>query len=327
MAGPGTVLALAQAGAVVGPFLAAAVFWALRRSGFRKVAWAGLALFALVYGLGVWTFLIEPKRLVVRQVEVVATQWRGDALRIGVITDTHVGAPHTDAARIRKVVARMNGQAPDLVVLLGDYVGDLEPAAARTTAQRAEILRGMEAFRELKAPLGVIGVIGNHDVAYDEEGIARALTAAGVSVLDNTAVHVARPGGDFWVGGVADVRSRRKRPSTSQALALVPAGAPALMLTHWPDVWTSVPSSVALTLAGHSHCGQVNFPFVGRLVYASYGSKRWPCGLYREGDRQLHVTGGVGVSILPVRFRVPPEIAVVTLRAPNPALAPAKSAH
>jgi predicted MPP superfamily phosphohydrolase len=73
---------------------------------------------------------------------------------------------------------------------------------------------------------------------------------------------------------------------------------------------------VALTLAGHSHCGQVNFPLVGRLLHASRGSRRWPCGPYRDGERRLYVTGGLGTSILPVRFRAPPEIAIVTLRGP-----------
>ena len=89
----------------------------------------------------------------------------------------------------------------------------------------------------------------------------------------------------------------------------------------------SVPASVALTLAGHSHCGQVNLPVVGRLVHASRGSKRWPCGSYDEAGRKLYVTGGVGVSILPVRFRARPEIAVVTLRAAKLELASTNSAH
>jgi len=74
------------------------------------------------------------------------------------------------------------------------------------------------------------------------------------------------------------------------------------------------PDRVALTLAGHSHCGQVNLPFFGRLLLASPGSEKWPCGLYEERGRKLYVTGGVGVSILPVRFNQPPEIVVITLR-------------
>jgi predicted MPP superfamily phosphohydrolase len=88
---------------------------------------------------------------------------------------------------------------------------------------------------------------------------------------------------------------------------------PVLAIAHWPDVFAAAPDRVALTLAGHSHCGQVNLPFFGRLIHASAGSEKWPCGLYEERGRKLYVTGGVGVSILPVRFLQPPEIAVVTL--------------
>src|SRR5690606_41218094 len=100
-------------------------------------------------------------------------------------------------------------------------------------------------------------------------------------------------------------------------LGEVPATAPVIVLTHWPVPFREVPHGVALALAGHTHCGQVNLPVLGRLVHASSASERWPCGLYDEGGRKLFVTGGVGVSILPVRFRAPPEIVVLTLKRPT----------
>jgi predicted MPP superfamily phosphohydrolase len=82
---------------------------------------------------------------------------------------------------------------------------------------------------------------------------------------------------------------------------------------------------VALTLAGHTHCGQVHIPFLGRYMPASSEeSRRWPCGLYEDHGRRLYVSGGVGVSYLPVRFLQPPEIAIVMLRAdPGQIRAPA----
>ena len=89
------------------------------------------------------------------------------------------------------------------------------------------------------------------------------------------------------------------------------------MLSHWPDAFASAPDRVALTVAAHSHCGQINLPVLGRLVHASNGSRIWPCGLYDVGMRKLYVTGGIGVSVLPARFLQPPEIAVITLRAPG----------
>ena len=86
-------------------------------------------------------------------------------------------------------------------------------------------------------------------------------------------------------------------------------------ITHWPDPFETMPPRVALTLAGHTHCGQVNLPILGRPILPSPASHRWPCGLYDEGGRMLFVPGGVGTSVLPVRFRAPPEIVIVTLRA------------
>ncbi|HEX7948063.1 MAG TPA: hypothetical protein VF495_25585, partial [Phenylobacterium sp.] len=157
-------------------------------------------------------------------------------------------------------------------------------------------------------------VLGNHDWWYGAGETAAALRKAGVTPLNNTAVHIARPGGAFWVAGLADLDSFAARPDAAQALANVPADAPVIMLTHAPDPWPQVPERVALTLAGHSHCGQVRLPVLGRPITPSPGSRRWPCGRYDEGGRILYVTGGVGTSILPVRFGVPPEIVIVTLR-------------
>jgi len=88
-----------------------------------------------------------------------------------------------------------------------------------------------------------------------------------------------------------------------------------VVMSHWPDAFATAPDRVAITFAGHSHCGQVNLPVFGRLMHASPGSEKWPCGLYSKGQGRLYVSGGVGVSIVPVRFNQPPEIAVVTLRA------------
>ncbi len=312
------VLVLAWIGVVLGPVYCALLIRRLLRA--RRIIFAsGLGLIAaLGWGLGVWAFLIEPATLTVRHVTVESAQWRGPPLRIGVISDTHVGAPHTDVARVERLVERMNAERPGIVVLLGDYAGGHEPAARRARPEQSEILRGVEAFQGLAAPLGVHAVLGNHDSWYDDAAISAALVRSGARVLDNRAERIARTGGAFWIAGLADMESPREPPRVSATLRQITDGAPVIVLTHWPDPFVDVPDRVALTLAGHSHCGQVNLPVFGRLVHASRLSGRWACGLYDEGGRKLFVTGGVGVSILPVRFRAPPEIVVVTLRAAKP---------
>ena len=318
------VLVLAWIGAVVGPIICALLIRRLLRGRRTIFAWSLGAVAAIGWILGVWAFLIEPATLTVRYVTVESATWRGPPLRVGIISDTHVAAPHTDVARIERLVGRMNAERPDMVVLLGDYAGGHEPAAVRALPERSEILRGIEAFRALEAPLGIHGVLGNHDSWFDDVAVSAALTRANVRVLENRAQRIARPGGAFWVAGLADMHSPRQLPTVSGTLSDVSDDAPVIVLTHWPDPFVDVPDRVALTLAGHTHCGQVNLPLLGRLVHASEMSERWACGLYDEGGRKLFVTGGVGVSILPVRFRAPPEIVILTLRAPtmvNPAVA------
>ncbi len=84
-------------------------------------------------------------------------------------------------------------------------------------------------------------------------------------------------------------------------------------LTHNPDVFPKVPDRVTLTLAGHTHGGQVRLPLIGPPVVPSQFGQRFAAGHVVEGGRHLFVATGVGTSILPVRFRVPPAVTVLTL--------------
>lgn len=314
MSRPGLVLILAWIAASVGPVLCFLMIRRMLRVRRIFLAWSLAGVFAVAWALGVWAFLLEPTTLKVRHVTVESAAWTGPPVRIGVISDTHVSAPHVDVGRMRGLVQRMNAEQPDIVLLLGDYTGGSSQAAERN---RPEILEGVEAFGALRAPLGAYAVLGNHDSWFDDAAITATLARANVPVLENRAVRVDRPGGAFWVAGLADMHSPRTPPLVPVTLRDIPDGAPTVLMTHWPDPFVEVPQDVALTLAGHTHCGQVNLPFLGRLVHASEMSERWACGLYDEGGRKLFVTGGVGISILPVRFRVPPEIVVVTLKGPS----------
>jgi predicted MPP superfamily phosphohydrolase len=314
LTGSHAVLLAAKIIAAVTPIGVAAALFLPRRRRTGATAKILLVLIALGWALGVWAFLIEPETLAVRRIAVQSEPWSGEPVRIGVISDTHVSSPHMDAARMRAIVQRMNALRPDIVVLLGDYVGSHEPSDARDVAERAEILAGVEAFRGLKAPLGVYGVLGNHDWWYGGRAIESAMQRAGVTMLVNSSVPVMRAGRRFHVAGVESLSSTRQRPWILIALDDVPPEEPVILLMHEPDSFAQVPNGVALSLAGHSHCGQVRLPLVGAIVLPSPGSRRWPCGLYDDG-RKLYVTGGVGTSVLPVRFGARPEIALLTLTA------------
>lgn len=274
----------------------------------RKLRNVSLVITFILLVLGLWAFWIEPARLTTRHAAVQVPRWwpEHQGLKVAVLTDLHVGSPHTGIEKLKQVVERTNNEQPDLVVILGDLVIQgvvggrfVEPEPI------AEVLRG------LQAPLGVIAVLGNHDWWYDGVRIERALRAANIVVLENKAHLVAHKGKSFWVVGIADMWTRK--PDIKGSLSQAESSDPIIVITHNPDIFPDIPDRVSLTLAGHTHGGQVNLPLVGRLVVPSKYKQKYALGHIVEGTRHLFVTGGVGTSILPVRFRVPPEVVILTL--------------
>jgi len=302
-------------GAVLGLALIAwASVWLARRWEALNRRWlivAALALFELAYWANVYAWFIEPNRLVVREIEIASDQWQGAPLAIVAIADTHVGGPHVDAARMGAIVRRVNALNPDLVVLLGDYAPSHTPEAERSGAEQQEILGGVATFAMLRAPLGAVAVIGNHDVWYSRSSITQALQNAGIAALWNGHVVIPRPGGDIVIAGLED--DMTGRPDLAAALDGAPAG-DTLVLSHSPDPFAQMPrGAAALMLAGHSHCGQVTIPLIGRPVLPLRHA-RYECGLIEENGNVMYVSGGIGTSILPVRFLNPPEIVLIRLR-------------
>lgn len=231
-------------------------------------------------------------------------------LKVALLSDLHIGSPFWDLQALSRLVQRTNAEQPDLVLLAGDYQVNEVPGgmfvAPEAIAQR---------LSELKAPLGVIAVLGNHDWWNDGERTRAAFTARGISVLEENAKLLVHHGAVFSVVGLADQITRRSNVKT--ALATATPGAPTLLLVHEPDVFAALPGlglAPTLTLAGHTHGGQVLLPLLGRRVVPSDFGQRFAYGHVVENGRHLYVTSGVGTSILPVRFRVPPEIALLTLR-------------
>jgi len=117
--------------------------------------------------------------------------------------------------------------------------------------------------------------------------------------------------GAFWLAGVQDFASAH--PNIDGTLSEVSDESPVIVITHSPDIFPRVPARVSLTLAGHTHGGQVYLAGLGRLIVPSRYGQRYASGHIRESGRDLYVTTGVGTSIIPVRFRVTPEIVVLNL--------------
>jgi predicted MPP superfamily phosphohydrolase len=278
----------------------------------RKWAlFALIALFETAYWLNIYAWLVEPNLLVVRRVEIVSEDWRGAPLTIAAIGDTHVGSPHVDAARMGRIVARVNALRPELVVLLGDYAGFHAPAAERSPAENQEILGGVATFAALVARYGAVAVLGNHDVWYDRQAITTALQDAGAAALWNRHIVIRRSGGPVVIAGLADEDTGD--PDFAAALDGAPAGADTIVLSHSPDPFAEMPDGPALMLAGHGHCGQVTIPLIGRPILP-LRNPLYGCHLIEESGERMYVTAGIGTSILPVRFLNPPEIVLITIR-------------
>ena len=206
-------------------------------------------------------------------------------------------------------------------MLLGDYA-----VASRFITKRLPMPEVARILAGLRAPLGVHAILGNHDW-WDDHAVQRSrkgppaarrdFEAAGIPVLENAGVRLVKDGRPFWLLGLGDQLAFVRRPVAGvhdlpRTLAAIRDDAPAILLAHEPDIFPSVPQRVALTLSGHTHGGQVRCFGYSPVVPSRYGN-RFAYGHVVENGRHLIVSGGLGTSIAPVRFGVPPEIVVVDL--------------
>jgi predicted MPP superfamily phosphohydrolase len=270
---------------------------------------------------------IEPMLLThVKRYALTPPHWpAGLKLRIVALADIHACRPWMTPERIRSLVDRANALQPDLIVLLGDYM-----AGTRLVSDWVNASEWAPALSGLKAPLGVFSILGNHDWWEDLGAQAagagptiasQALAAAGIPVLENDVVRLEKDGHGFWIAGLADQLALRPTKGRTGfrglddldgTLAKVSDTSPVILLAHEPDIFPKVPQRVSLTLSGHTHGGQVRLFGYSPVVPSRFGN-RYAYGHVVENDRNLIVSGGLGFSILPVRFGVRPEILSIDL--------------
>ena len=286
-----------------------------------------LAAIALCLTALAYSYFIEPHRLVVSEttLQIKGLDPAFEGLRIVAVSDIHAGSHGVDAARMREVVDEINAQDADVVVLLGDYVSQLndgKPIRERQLRMPVESLT--TGLAGIQAKYGVYAVLGNHDGWYNNQAVADALRLAGIRVLENEVAFIERGGRKLRLFGMRDHLHMGTWATFDndmrRAIASYERTGGIIVLQHSPDVFPVVNAfktfgdEFKLMIAGHTHGGQVRFPVLGTPIVPSAFGQKYAGGHIREDGKDLFVTTGIGTSMLPFRFLVPPEIAVLTLR-------------
>jgi uncharacterized protein len=261
---------------------------------------------------------IEPFGLIVTPYALTPPGWpAGRKLTISVIADLHAGGPDMTLPHVAHVVDTTNALQSDLVVLLGDF-----KAWYRFKTEPVDDALWSAELARLRAPLGVWAILGNHDWWHDLTGVRNALANVHIPILENDAVLLGAPDRRFWLAGLGDQLAHwigrgqfRGVDDLPGTMTRIETDDPVLLLAHEPDIFPRVPERVALTLAGHTHGGQIRIPLIWpHFVPSRYGA-RFAYGHIVEEGRHMIVSGGLGTSIVPARFGVPPEIVHITLGA------------
>lgn len=264
-----------------------------------------IILACLYYG-----FKIEPRQLKLRKYAISSPHWTGAPITIGLLSDLHIGGPHIDPPAVERIVGMMNVEAPDIILLLGDYVDSHESQSDRSKAANDEVSWGHAILGDLSANYGVFAVMGNHDYQYGVDIIQANLEAQGIIFLDNKSAVVEDK---LCVFGVED--EFFGQPS-DDGYYNCPANFPIIGLMHNPDSFFRIPEGTAFMAAGHTHGGQINIPLIGRRITSTHAGIDYAYGENTVGDTPVFITAGLGTSILPARFRAAPEIVIIELSGP-----------
>ncbi len=277
-----------------------------RRHAFTGLALGVCAVLAVAVALG--GVIDAEARMVVRrktlQMENLPPALSG--LKVVQLTDTHLGR-FFDLNRWDKALQLIQNEQPDLLLLTGDIVDDLEqlPAALDKLAElRSDI------------PLGIYVCLGNHEYFRDISAVRRSFAAAGIPVLSNENRPLIKENEQFYLLG-ADyplTRDPAEREALveeymEQAMAGASRRSFRLLMAHHPDfIDAGFRHGIPLTMTGHTHGGQ--FGWGERSLFE--GAFSYTRGLYRQGDFYGFVSSGAG-HWLPFRLNCPPEIVVFTL--------------
>ena len=262
-----------------------------------KKIFKNLSIFLLI--IAVWAIFIEPNMLIVKHYKIQNENLKG--LKIVYATDFHF--KNNEFKKLKKVIKKINRQDADIVLFGGDFVNGQIYEKTLHPGVIAKLLG------DVNSKYGIYSVLGNHDCWLDENKVKDYLVKYGINVLSNQnkVINIA-DNRKIYIAGTEDLYTGK--PDIKKTLANT--SSPVILLSHSPDIFPEVPDFVDLTLAGHTHGGQVNIPFVGPVLVPSEYGQKYAAGLISEDKKQMIVSRGIGTSIIPIRFNCFPEIVVIT---------------
>jgi len=276
-----------------------------RRKFLKKSMQWSCALVGAASLSGVYSRYIEPYWIEVNAVEVAIRSLPRsfDQLRIVHFSDLHLGF-HSSPELLVELVEQIEQSKPDLICFTGDLLDQ----------STSYITEAIAVLSKLRAPFGQFAVLGNHDAFGNRRAVTRGLSQAGFHVLHNEHIALSRGTDQIYVAGIDDPWVGK--PDIQQALLQIPEEACTVLLAHEPDFadeYSELP--IDLQLSGHSHGGQVRFPFLGALYTPPHGSK-YSHGLYQipHSRLQVYTNRGIGMTRMPVRFNCRPELTIITLK-------------
>ncbi|MFB6319581.1 metallophosphoesterase [Saccharicrinis sp. FJH54] len=218
------------------------------------------------------------------------------------ISDVHLG-PYMSQKRVKKIVNRINALKPDIILLGGDYID-----------MRARYIKPVfDELKNLQAPLGIFGVLGNHEFIEDPQQVKQKFHEFNMHLCDNASFWIKEGQDSIKIGGVGDLWESDQH--IDQTVNDVNDSDFCILLSHNPDYTETLNTNkVDLMLSGHTHGGQVTFfGLWAPLLPSEYGQK-YRYGLKQINQTQLYITSGTGVVGVPFRFFCRPEIVEITLK-------------
>lgn len=226
------------------------------------------------------------------------------SVTIALIADIHMAGPDMPPDRVERIIDQVNALNADIIAVAGDLVS--EKRSGTKIYSPEEVIRPLG---KLAAYDGVVLVPGNHGHWYDWPALTKELAKfPHITVLENESAQI----GSLALGGVDDEFTNHDDVA-STLIAMEDLSGPRVILTHSPDIFPDLPNDIELLMAGHTHCGQIGYPWGGSPVNMSQYGEAYACGVVKQNGKTLVTSAGLGTSVLPLRLFTHPEIWLIEI--------------